>query len=190
MDIRGIRTFVPGWPLKLHQLGSWLDSLVSIDVEKAIHARRISSTRGESESICSFNCSLAQTLQQLTNLRKLHLKHLILGAQEHRKPLVDEISRSAHLLEVKSENLFGWPEPNTTATLGHEELQKLQFGPRLNQAKKEFMSGKTITTSDLVNALISVRDRVDCLDHLLSEVDPTLYAVPAISNLRRRDNSI
>lgn len=42
----------------------------------------------------------------------------------------------------------------TISRVGKGELEPLQFGPRLQQAKLRFLSGDSVTARDLSNALV------------------------------------
>jgi hypothetical protein len=68
--------------------------------------------------------------------------------------------------------------------VSREDLELMQFGPFLNQMKSEHkLVDPPQTIEQLVDALIAVRSRVDCVDYFLSRVAPTLYAEPALSGL-------
>ena len=72
--------------------------------------------------------------------------------------------------------------------MSEEELDAIQFRPRLNDATANFASGGRFPESleEFVNAVVSVRDREDCLDYFFSSVDPNLFAPSAIANLKKR----
>lgn len=133
---------------------------------------------------------LAKALKALTNLKCIQL--LQIGADNETKartawkPVFDAIRSNAELMDVSVDDLW-WCETGPTGEttkmqFPEEDMAPLQFGPRLNQAKQRYLSGEQpVSVDDLVNALISVHDSVDCLNHLLSqESDPTTYAKQAI----------
>ena len=63
------------------------------------------------------------------------------------------------------------------------DLDAMQFGPRLNEAKRSCLpSGfdRPVTIEQFVGAIVAVRDRVDCLDYFFCQVDPNLYATSAL----------
>ena len=63
-----------------------------------------------------------------------------------------------------------------TFHLEQKTRDAIQYGPLLNEAKRQCLSTDSVTVDDFVAALIMVRDRIDCLDYLLSQTDPNLYA--------------
>ena len=87
---------------------------------------------------------------------------------------------------------WNWGEGVTGGFIDHqpnhpEVLHALQCYPRVNQAKQHhFPDGNTPTRKEWVEAIIAVRDRVDCLDYFLTHVDPHIYAEDAILALGQR----
>ena len=126
---------------------------------------------------------LASSLRQLTKLQKISLRNFSSeNVKDVARPIFDAIRCRSHLKEVSISGLWhnyigSGREPVYWLA---EEVDALQFGPRLNQVQQEFLSKESLSLPDFVNALISVRDRVDCLDHIISKVDPNLYAKQAI----------
>lgn len=121
----------------------------------------------------------ADTLQQLQCLRTLKLSNLTGdNSSQAWAPVLDAIRRNPLLEDVFVTGRYYDIVNGETEILywGADKLEPLQFGPRLNKAKQQFLSKVTISAKDFVDALISVRDSVDCLDHLLSQTDPNLYA--------------
>lgn len=132
---------------------------------------------------------LTESLRQLCQLKKVTLRSMTSeNVEDVWRPVFAALRSNRHLEEVTITGVWH----NYLAEAGEQEARKesvcwlteeteaLQFGPRLNQAKKKFLSGKSLTKGDFVRAIVSVRDRLDCLDYLLSGVDPNLYAQQAV----------
>jgi hypothetical protein len=95
---------------------------------------------------------LAQSIQQLSQLRVLELSDIVsMDGRMFWGPVFDVIRTTPSLEEFQGEKFF--------REVVHGELRKVRWGK--------------------VEALIAVRDRVDCLDHLLSNSDPGLFALIA-----------
>ena len=112
-------------------------------------------------------------LTAMPNLTSLVLKNLgVSQGGESWQPAFDLISRNHTFTEVII----------TDAGLeaNKDQTEALQYGPRLHAAKQQYLKQPKVTTEDFVEALVSVRDRVDCLDRLLSTTDPSLFARPAV----------
>jgi len=142
---------------------------------------------------------LATSLEQLTLLRKVYLDMVLTESKECWGPVLKTIGKNPNLEEVMFNE--GWRRRNDgilmTSVTDRRVLEDLQFGPRLQEAKRLHLSlpaagdskHARFTLEQLVEALISVRDRIDCLDYLIREMDPSLFAT-VVGNAESVGNSI
>ena len=129
---------------------------------------------------------IADSLEELTVLRRLTIGNMrTINPKESWAPVLKSIRKNARLEQVRFDP--GWTRENNNVVrypLDPQVMEDLQFGPRLQQAKRQYLSGhpETLTIEQWVGALISVRDRIDCLDYLICEMDPHLFARQVLSS--------
>ena len=154
-----------------------------------------SSGRGISPECCE---ALAKSLRKLRKLSKLTLANLIvqqvgpcwgpLLKAIRDIPTIAELDINGGWHQRPIAPFAGAPRICQGITLSANNMEKVQYGPRICEAKKKYLTkinpedGSEMEPSleDWVNAIISVRDRMDCLHYLMSESDPNMFAVPAL----------
>lgn len=128
---------------------------------------------------------LPMVIGALPALRKITLWNLPeVSYQISWQQLVSSIQSRQDLEEA---NIFqGYtPQGRAVNPLSDEELEAIQYRPRLNEAKQQLVADGNLPDSleEFVDTIIAVQDRVDCLDYLFSNVDPNLYAPAAVASL-------
>lgn len=163
-------------PLSMKQIGVSLPQLEVLEI-CGLHS-------SDCASIAESARVLAGTLRNLPRLRSVQLEQLTAeNARRVWRPVFDVIQQNPLLETVTiGHPFYDIDESGKVEVLdwGSEDLDPLQFGPRLNKAKQMFLSTESLSLEDFVQALISVRDRIDCLDYLISQTDPNLYAWQAL----------
>lgn len=129
---------------------------------------------------------LPQVVCHLPVLKRLTLWNLPVTNQGISwKSLVCAIQSREDLEEV---NVFqGYtPQGRAINPLSDEELDAIQYCPRLNEAKRKHVPAGAVVPSrveDFVEMVLAVHDRIDCLHYFFLQVDPNLYANAAVANL-------
>ncbi|CAB9520420.1 expressed unknown protein [Seminavis robusta] len=147
---------------------------------------------------------LGDSLHCLSKLKKVSIAQFVTcNPQVFWEPVWSAIRSNPNLQVVQFRGGYHFCEDQDGEAYSFEEfpveediLNDLQYGPRLNQAERDCLrmdetekEASSFSLQQWVEALISVRDRVDCLDYFLSTTDPNLYAWSAIGEGGARHNT-
>jgi len=88
--------------------------------------------------------------------------------------------------------------------LSATNMEKLQYGPRICEAKDKYLNKQKRKMEcnddnnkseanepilrDWVDAIISVRNRIDCIHYFMTQMDPNMFAIPAMEAAKAKEN--
>jgi hypothetical protein len=185
------------FPETCRTMGAVLAStLQELSLQDEPYAARTSAV-GLSSECCT---NLATSLKQLVHLRRLTIQNLIVqDVSPCWKPLLVTIRSLPTIAQLQING--GWhkkqtigqerggaapPIPRVTCRripLSAHNLERLQYGPRICAAKELYWNGKkgdALALEDWIHAIVAVRDRIDCVYYFISEMDPNMFAKPAL----------